>query len=407
MNIWIIQIGEQLPIGSDIRKMRSLYLAEKFASKGYNVVWWASAFNHLRKSWYFKSDNDYIVVKGLKIKLLKGIGYKSNNSIFRFIDHRLITFKFKKKIQTEARPSLIIASTPAYDLAYQAVKFGKQYNIPTIVDVRDKWPDHFLNFFPSKYSFFLKFILANEFKMLEVLLNDATSITSMSKSVLDWALLKAGRSKTETDKVFYLGYEPFDDSKNYTFDNISVWEEKFANKFIILFIGTFGVFHNPEILIDCAKKIGNKDILFVIAGDGNLKKYLIQKANGLENVYFTGWVGKSQINYLLSVAKIGICPTTLDGDKFFFPNKVFLYWSASLPVGSAFKGEIENVIENEKLGFNFRNVDELYDSIMELYHDKYIYSQFSNNVKIVFDNKYNAEKIYDSFLLYLENFLKD
>ena len=48
MHIWLIQIGEPLPLGNRTRLMRTGLLAEQFLARGHTVLWWASAFEHHR-----------------------------------------------------------------------------------------------------------------------------------------------------------------------------------------------------------------------------------------------------------------------------------------------------------------------------------------------------------------------
>jgi glycosyltransferase involved in cell wall biosynthesis len=403
MNVWIIQIGEQLPIGNDIRKMRTLFLAEKLSGKGHSVIWWASAFNHLRKKWNFENDTDFQLGINFQIKALKGIGYKKNNSLLRFIDHRIISKKFKKKIQTEIIPDVIIASIPSYDLAFEATRYALKNKIPIIIDVRDKWPDNFLEFFPKSFHFLLRPFLYLEFKMLNFSLINAEAIVSMSESMLNWALEKSKRIKSSQDKIFHLGFSSFNRSLISLSKPQNITNEDTADKFIVLFIGTFGTYHNPEILIDCAKIINNDKILFILAGDGPLKSQLYFKARTLKNVIFTGWVEQEQIDYLLGISSIGICPTSKDGEKSFFPNKVFLYWSAGLPVGSAFEGEISEVITKGNIGFNFSNTSELVTGINKLFIDKKHFSDVSSNVKQLFKENYDADVIYEAYACFIEN----
>lgn len=46
MNIWLIQIGEILPLEEKAKKMRTALLADKLVERGYSVLWWTSAFDH-------------------------------------------------------------------------------------------------------------------------------------------------------------------------------------------------------------------------------------------------------------------------------------------------------------------------------------------------------------------------
>ena len=50
MHIWLIQIGEPLPLGNRTRLMRTGLLAEQFLARGHTVLWWASAFEHHRRT---------------------------------------------------------------------------------------------------------------------------------------------------------------------------------------------------------------------------------------------------------------------------------------------------------------------------------------------------------------------
>ena len=96
MNIWLIQIGELLPIKDGERKLRTAILADKLTERGHSVLWWASAFDHFKKVWISKKDTEFVLKNGVKIIALKGIGYKRNISFSRFVDHRIIAMKFRK-----------------------------------------------------------------------------------------------------------------------------------------------------------------------------------------------------------------------------------------------------------------------------------------------------------------------
>ena len=125
LNIWIATIGEQLPLSSSIRKERASVLVDKLVSRGHNVIWWTSAFNHYKKDWFFPDEKEREIRPNFLIKPLKGIGYKKNISLSRFIDHRVIAWKFKRLVPKKQKPDIIVVSMPPHDLAYQTVVYGK------------------------------------------------------------------------------------------------------------------------------------------------------------------------------------------------------------------------------------------------------------------------------------------
>ena len=48
LNIWLLQIGEVLPLDVDARMIRTAYLADELVKRGNNILWWASAFDHFQ-----------------------------------------------------------------------------------------------------------------------------------------------------------------------------------------------------------------------------------------------------------------------------------------------------------------------------------------------------------------------
>jgi len=402
LNIWIIQRGEPLPFEKNARKMRTGMLIDKLVERGHDVLWWTSAFDHNKKDWRFKRDTEIVVTHNFKIFALKGIGYKKNISLSRYIDHRIIAWKFKKLAPKKPKPDILIASMPTYDLAYESVSYAKKNNIPVIVDIRDKWPDIFLNFFPSKLQKIAKLFLFNDFRMIKKTMMEADALISMMNSLLDWGLKYANRKKRETDRVFYLGAKKVLNIKNVLNSEL---QSKLQNKFVISYISAFSNINNPEILIDCAKKLkNNKNIIFVLAGDGPLYKYIKEKASNLANIVMIGWLNQNEISSILQYSKIGIIPTPFLIEA--FPNKVFTYLSSGLPIISALQGELKSIIEKYQIGFYYppNDVEALANCILKLYNNPQLYKTMAENVKKIFDEMFDADKIYNNYANYIEDF---
>ncbi len=406
MEIWLVKISEPLPIDTKIRKFRTSYLAEELTKRKHNVIWWASAFDHFKKEWIFTDDTDYRFNERLTIKALKGTGYKKNISFQRFYDYRIIAKKFAKAALTLSKPDIIVASMPSYDLAYAAVKYAKSVNVPILVDIRDQWPDTFVDKIPLIPEKLVRFLLRREFLMLKNTMSQATGLISVMNSFLDWGLQYAEREKSWKDKVFYLGYK----QENNTNSDINITKENlfkhFSEKFVILFIGTFGETHNPSILLDCAARLQNeKDFQFILAGDGLLMDELQRKASNLSNVELTGWVNQEKMNMLLQIANVGMCTT--NKNAFLFPNKSFMYFSHGLPVMSAFQGDLKDIIDKHNVGYYYppNDLDRLVNYMQLLKEDQELYQLMSKNVKSLFDKQFEAAGIYSEYADHIEKVL--
>jgi glycosyltransferase involved in cell wall biosynthesis len=401
MKVWLFQIGETLPLDDRVRKLRTAILADKLRSRGHEVVWWASAFDHFKKDWVFTRDKVIHLNNGTKTIVLKGRRYKKNVSFARLIDHRVIARKFRKISKLHPLPDIVIAAMPSYDLSYEAIRFSKAKGIPIIVDIRDQWPDLFLDFLPRILKPFAKLALYKDFKMVKETFRDADALVSMMNVLLDWGLEYAERERTWKDRVFYLGYKRrthFNNNSKEIKDLIA----KLKNRFVVTFIGTFASFHNPYALVEAAKLLRNENISFVIAGTGELFDEIRKNALGLENVFFPGWIDDNEINTLLNYSHIGVCSTTKKAS--FFPNKAFLYMSAGLPIITSFEGDLKEIIEKNGTGFYYspNDTESLRKFIEHLRNNEDLRKKMSLASKETFDNLFDADKIYEEYVDHIE-----
>jgi len=85
-------------------------------------------------------------------------------------------------------------------------------------------------------------------------------------------------------------------------------------------------------------------------------------------------------------------------------NKSYAYFSAGLPVISAFQGDLKALIEKYKIGFYYapNNAEELAMHIKKLYEDKVLYQDMSKNATNVFNKFFDANVIYEEFANHIE-----
>jgi glycosyltransferase involved in cell wall biosynthesis len=401
MEIWLLKIGEILPLGGPSRKLRTAVLADTLVERGHRVLWWTSSFDHFQKKWIFERDEDFYIREHYRIRALKGCGYARNISPARLLDHRLIAHKFKRQAPTLPKPDAIVTAMPAYDLAYQAVTFAKKHSVPVIVDIRDQWPDIFVEHVPRSAQAFARLLLFREYSMLRSLLKRADGIVSMATPLLQWGLEYAHRGKTWKDDVFYLGY-PKGRPGHTESEKIKAVRTAAGNRFVVIFIGTFATYHNPAGLLDAAHSMAGEDVLFVLAGDGELREELKRRASGLSNVHFPGWLDQDDITALLNMAQVGVCPSGHSGSSVFLPNKAFAYFSEGLPILSSFSGEIRDIVDRFEVGFNYNDTETLVAAVRRLRQDEALYARMSRNAEKLFCDRFDATVIYNRYADHIE-----
>ena len=89
MRVWLVQRAESTPHDDDgdRRILRIGILADILQSQGHQVVWWTSAFDHVKKRKRYQKSTRVIVKENYDIHYLKCFGYKK---IFHFRDLLII-----------------------------------------------------------------------------------------------------------------------------------------------------------------------------------------------------------------------------------------------------------------------------------------------------------------------------
>jgi hypothetical protein len=208
LRIWVLQIGENMRFSENPSPMRMGCLVEELAERGHSVLWWGSAFDHFKKEWLYKADTLVALRERVEFFALRGMGYKKNISLSRFLDHRLLSWKFRRLAPSFPAPDVLVASIPPYDLAYEAAVFSSNRSIPYLVDIRDPWPELFVDHCPSLWRGVARFLLGREFRMVRKAIFSASMVLSVTDEMLAWGIRCAGREKTGRDRVLGLGFSP-------------------------------------------------------------------------------------------------------------------------------------------------------------------------------------------------------
>jgi glycosyltransferase involved in cell wall biosynthesis len=128
------------------------------------------------------------------------------------------------------------------------------------------------------------------------------------------------------------------------------------NKFIIGYIGTHGMAHKLDFILDCAKQIENKNIHFLFLGTGAEKENLLkQKENlGLKNVTLLPPVEKKQVKEYISILDVGLVNLKKsDTFKSVLPSKIFELAGMHKPILLGVEGEAKKLVEHYGIGLAF------------------------------------------------------
>jgi glycosyltransferase involved in cell wall biosynthesis len=124
--------------------------------------------------------------------------------------------------------------------------------------------------------------------------------------------------------------------------------------FIVLYAGAHGLSNDLGTLLRAARELKTEPhIHFVLVGAGKEKASLMEQAKSwdLRQVHFIEPIPKRQVPGLLMQADAGLAILmAIDAYKTTFPNKVFDYMAAGIPVLCAIDGVIRKVVEEGQAG---------------------------------------------------------
>lgn len=413
MRIWLITVGEPLPIdGSNERLYRTGMIARLLSIQGHEVLWWTSSFDHARKKHREFAESLLKVNNNLNIKLLKTRGYKNNISINRIIDHYQLAITFLKQAQLQVKPDIILCSLPTLGLSKEAITYGCKWNIPVVIDIRDLWPDIFIEMVPKWMIWIANVVLQPAFKKVQVACSRATAIFGITPAFVEWGLEYAKREKNCLDRDFPLAYSEEIPDQNRKNNAERFWRELglFADsQFIICFFGNMSDnVLQLEPIIEAATRLWERneyEFKFVLCGNGSSYNRYQKLASDCKSIIMPGRVGASEIWTLMRLSSVGILPYQSREDFMkSYPNKSIEYLSAGLPIVSSLKGLLQELLENNNCGITYENgnAKQLTEILMRLYEEPETLKTMSENALSLYKERFVAEKVYSDMIEHLE-----
>jgi len=400
MNIWIMQTGEALQCdNSNVRPMRAINLSNELLKKGHKVKIYSSDFFHQIKT--HRNNQDTLIQQSanLEIQLIHSIGYKSHIGIARLIDHIQLAYKLKKMLkQVKEKPDLIFIGYPPIEIAYVISSWARKNQIPSIIDVKDLWPEIFLDYFPKFLKPLGYLIFSPYYFFGKKAIKNSSYICGMSESYVQWAR----DFVNESNKPYIIARLSPPNSIDYFNDKKSKIKELseiglHKDKPIVIFAGSFSKAFNFEDIFKVSKTL--KDFQFVMCGDGPQKEYLVNLTKDSPNIIYTGWVSKEVLDYLSTIAIATIAPyRNIKNFQLNIPNKIIDSLAYGLPILTPLRGEVSKLISRYDVGYIYNSTQELADHINEIYINQTLRNSYKNNCKNLYSQEFDFDKVYTGLI---------
>lgn len=362
LNVWLI--NPYGPIPSEAWRTYCFPLiAEVLTARGHEVTWWTSNFAHHFKK--FRSDNwtDIEPWKGFRIRLVPTTGYRKNIGIGRVVRDAVFAFRTYCRGCTEPKPDLIIHSESPMTFGFAGHRLAAHHGCPSIYHQMDLWPELVVEAVSPTFRGVVQAALWPVYAVRRRTYSRLSAVTALARPYLDAVLELAPELRSKPNAVIYNGIDVV--AFRNSIQSIDVPSSRFPVKsdgeLWAVFAGSLGPSYDIGVMCDVARSLaatGSK-IHIVIAGDGPqrpLVESMSRGDKGPANLHYVGQLSPSELAALYARCDIGLCAYS-SSSNVEMPDKIYDYTAAGLPVLVSLRGEVADIVAENRIGLSYRGGD--------------------------------------------------
>jgi glycosyltransferase involved in cell wall biosynthesis len=333
---------------------RPYYLAREWVRLGHSVKIVASSQSHVRAQQPQLEGKDFLneTIDGIQYTWFQTPDYVGNGigrvrNMASFVSR---LYREGRQLACSFKPDVVIASSTYPMDIWPARRIARLTKAKLVFEVHDLWPLSPMELGGmSKWHPFILMVQAAE----GYAYRHADVVVSMLPKVREY--MESRRMAPHKLHIVQNGFDPEEwCASELAIPNCIkdlVLSNKESGKFLVGYAGAHGIPNSLDSLLDAAKLASDKDVIFVMVGDGHEKQRLQQRVikEQITNVYMFDSIPKNQIPGFLSqldAAYLGapLSPLYRFGVS---PNKMLDYMMAEVPIIYAVKAGNDPIAEAE------------------------------------------------------------
>jgi len=370
-------------------------LSRELATRGHEVTHLYSKNFQTPRGKLVKSEHDAPTLD------IVGVSLKEAFQKNTFLKRRNQEIEYGQRVADiikEIKPDIVVSSNSPLDAQWHIQRASQDIGAQFIFWLQDIYSEAISRILPSKIPVlghaigaFYKLL---EFKMLKS--SDAiVSITEDFKTIL-------AHENVVADKIHVIeNWAPLDEIVPISPDNDWAKAHMAEGEIKIVYSGTLGLKHNPDLLLNLAENLPNA-VVYVFS-EGEAANYLKSKAQskGVSNLKMASWVAFEDLSAMLSGADIFVAMIEKEAGQYCVPSKVLSYFCVGRPILAAIpKGNLaQRLIENQEAGLVAEpdNISALIECAKKLSTDKALREKMGRNGTDYAQKHFNITAIADKF----------
>jgi glycosyltransferase involved in cell wall biosynthesis len=246
-------------------------------------------------------------------------------------------------------PDVVVATSPQFFAAVAGWWIARQHGVPFVLEIRDLWPESIVAVGAMERNAMIRLLERVErFLYREadriVVVTDAFKRSIAAKGIPGEKItvLKNGVDLDRWD-------EPLDQDK---LDRMRR-EHDLSGKFVASYIGTIGMAHRADVLLEAALQCDEPDVVFLVVGAGAQRQALEERYDNVRapNFRLLDKVPKDDVPYLLALSDVSVVHLR-DSDLFktVIPSKIFEAMATRTPIVLGVRGETRAIIDEAEAG---------------------------------------------------------
>lgn len=296
------------------------------------------------------------------------------------------------------KTDLIIATSPQLFTALAGYGASLFKGKPWIMEIRDLWPESIKAVEAMRESFILKMID----QLVMFLYRKATRVVVVTDSFKP----RIAACGVEDHKIHVIkNGVKLDQFKPVPKDQGLLDQLGLNGKFVLAYIGTHGMAHKLDFILDCAQLVKDPDIHFLFVGAGAMKSRLKQQAEdlSLSNVTLLDAIPKNEVAGYISIADVSLI--NLRKSPTFtkvIPSKMFENAAMARPILLGVAGEAQSILENYGAGLCFEpeNEKDFLEKLRQIKQDRRAYRAYQEGclkMAKAFDRTVLANNMFEVF----------
>lgn len=402
----ILFITDNFPPEVNAPATRTYEHCTKWVKKGADVTVITCAPNFPQGEVYEGYKNKLIHREEVDgIQVIRVWSYITQNKGFlkRTLDY--LSFAFSAFwIALFKKTDVVIATSPQFFTTWTGWALSKLKRVPWVFELRDLWPESIKTVGALKDG-----LVYNMLERVELALYRSADLVVPVTDAFKENLKKRGIPENKQLVIPNGSNLELFDKRRY---NGQVRNNlRLDDKFIVGYIGTHGMAHSLDFILNSIASLEDPDIHFLFIGDGAEKKNLLRQAEELklQNITFIDSVPKTEIPAYLSAIDVSLVPLKKsDTFKTVIPSKIFEAAAMETPILLGVEGQAEEIIDEYGAGICFEpeNTEDFIAKLKLIKGDRSLYLNRASNGGIL-AKAYDREQLAGKMLTALQGLVKN